>query len=189
MTLLLALAHDAGVEVARDAMFSGAKINMTENRAVLHIALRNRSGHPILVNGQDVMPKVLAELDHMHSFTERIRSGQWVGYTGFPITEVVNIGIGGSDLGPKMVVEALKPCTGPLNVHFVSNIDGSHLSECLKCLQPETTLFVIVSKTFTTLETLTNAHSARRWVLKHVHDHAAIPLHFVAVSTNKVFCF
>src|SRR6202034_227763 len=167
-------------------MFSGEKINITENRAVLHIALRNRSNRPILVDGKDVMPEVNAVLEHMGKFSEAIRSGAWKGYTGKPITDFVNIGIGGSDLGPVMVTEALKPYrgNGP-RAHFVSNVDGTHIAETLKELSPETTLFIVASKTFTTQETLTNAHSARDWFLASAQDESFIAKHFVALSTNE----
>ena len=169
----------------RDRMFKGEKINFTEDRAVLHIALRNQSNQPIVVDGQDVMPSVNRVLEQMKAFTEQLISGQWVGFTGKKITDVVNIGIGGSDLGPLMVTEALKPYrTGP-NVHFVSNIDGTHLAETLKKLNPETSLFIIASKTFTTQETITNACSARQWLLNACNnDMSAVAKHFVALSTN-----
>jgi glucose-6-phosphate isomerase len=158
------------VEAARAAMFSGSKINFTEDRAVLHVALRNRSNTPIVVEGADVMPEVNAVLAHMKEFCGRVISGAWKGYTGKPITDVVNIGIGGSDLGPLMVTEALKPfAVGPKG-HFVSNIDGTHLAEILKLLNPETTLFIIASKTFTTQETITNADSAKLWFLDAAKD-------------------
>ncbi len=147
-------------------MFRGEKINITEDRAVLHVALRNRSNRPILVDGKDVMPGVNAVLAHMRQFSDAIRSGQWKGYTGQPITDVVNIGIGGSDLGPVMVTEALKPYSKPgLRVHFVSNVDGTDIAEKLKILNPETSLFIVASKTFTTQETLTNAQTAKDWFL------------------------
>jgi glucose-6-phosphate isomerase len=185
LRLLLALARQAQVEQWRDRMFAGDKINITENRAVLHIALRNRSNRPILVDGKDVMPEVNAVLAHMRRFTDAIRSGQWNGFTGKPITDVVNIGIGGSDLGPVMVTEALKPYAKPgLRVHFVSNVDGTHIAETTKSLDPQTTLFIVASKTFTTQETLTNAQSARDWFLKTAKDPAAVAKHFVALSTN-----
>ncbi|GIY14861.1 glucose-6-phosphate isomerase [Caerostris darwini] len=183
--LLLELAKARNVEKARDAMFSGEKINFTENRAVLHTALRNRSNKPIIVDGNDVMPDVNAVLKHMNEFSEEVRSGAWKGYTGKPISDVVNIGIGGSDLGPLMVTEALKAYhkSGP-NVHFVSNIDGTHLAETLKKLNPETSLFIIASKTFTTQETITNAESAKAWFLNEAKDASAVSKHFVALSTN-----
>ncbi|XP_054706195.1 glucose-6-phosphate isomerase-like [Uloborus diversus] len=183
--LLLELAKQRKVEKARDAMFDGEKINFTEDRAVLHIALRNRSNRAILVDGKDVMPDVNAVLKHMKEFTESVRKGEWKGYSGKEITDVVNIGIGGSDLGPLMVTEALKAYhkAGP-NVHFVSNIDGTHLAETLKKLNPETSLFIIASKTFTTQETITNAESAKAWFLESAKDASAVAKHFVALSTN-----
>ncbi|MCI0486225.1 MAG: glucose-6-phosphate isomerase [Blastocatellia bacterium] len=183
--LLLNLARQASLEDWTARMFSGEKINITEDRAVLHIALRNRSNQPILVDGKDVMPDVNAVLAHMREFTEAIRSGEWTGHTGKAISDVVNIGIGGSDLGPVMATEALKPYGKPgLRVYFVSNVDGTHIVETLKQLDPETTLFIVASKTFTTQETLTNAQSARDWFLKSGADQAAIAKHFVALSTN-----
>eukprot|EP00730_Choanoeca_flexa_P019404 TRINITY_DN9477_c0_g1_i1.p1 TRINITY_DN9477_c0_g1~~TRINITY_DN9477_c0_g1_i1.p1 ORF type:complete len:578 (+),score=189.90 TRINITY_DN9477_c0_g1_i1:75-1808(+) len=185
MAKLLALAQERGVETGRDAMFSGEPINFTEGRSVLHIALRNRSNTPIMVDGKDVMPEVNAVLDHMRSFTTQVREGEWKGYTGQAITDVVNIGIGGSDLGPLMVTEALKPYAGDLKVHFVSNIDGTHLAEVLRNIQPATTLFVIASKTFTTQETITNATSAKEWFLAAAKDDKHIAKHFVALSTNE----
>jgi glucose-6-phosphate isomerase len=166
-------------------MFSGEKINLTENRAVLHVALRNRSNCPILVDGKDVMPEVNAVLKRMTEFSDKVRSSAWKGYTGKGITDVVNIGIGGSDLGPVMVTEALKPYSQRrLRMHFVSNVDGTHVAETLRVLEPETALFVVASKTFTTQETLTNAHTARRWFLDVAKQESAIAKHFVAVSTN-----
>ena len=186
MTLLLDLAQQAKLGTAIDAMFSGAKINTTENRAVLHVALRNRSNRPILVDGQDVMPEVNRVLGKMRTFSEAVRSGNWKGYTGKPITDVVNIGIGGSDLGPKMVTLALTPYTQPgLRAHFVSNVDATDIAETLKLINPETSLFLVASKTFTTQETMTNAHTARRWLLDTAQDEAAIAKHFVALSTNQ----
>ena len=183
--LLLDLAEQAGVAEAIRAMFSGEKINTTENRAVLHVALRNRSNRPILVDGEDVMPGVNAVLAKMRAFTEEVRSGRFTGYTGKAVTDVVNIGIGGSDLGPKMVCMALKHYAAPgLNTHFVSNVDSTHLAECLKIVDPETTLFIIASKTFTTQETMANAHSARDWFLARAGDESAVAKHFVALSTN-----
>ena len=185
--LLEQLAEQASLTDAINKMFSGDKINRTEDRAVLHIALRNRSNTPILVDGKDVMPDVNDVLAHMKSFTERIRSGEWKGYTGEAITDVVNIGIGGSDLGPVMVTEALKPYADDkkLRVHFVSNVDGVHIYETLQTVRPETTLFLIASKTFTTQETMTNAQTARQWFLDTAKDEAAIANHFAALSTNK----
>jgi glucose-6-phosphate isomerase len=166
-------------------MFRGEKINFTENRAVLHVALRNRSNEPIIVDGEDVMPQVNGVLQKMRQFSDAVRNGQWRGYSGKPIGDVVNIGIGGSDLGPVMVTEALKPYGKPgLKVHFVSNIDGTHIAETLKNLNPETTLFIIASKTFTTQETITNANTAKEWFLKTATDQTAVAKHFVALSTN-----
>jgi glucose-6-phosphate isomerase len=187
MTLLLALAKQAKLEAWIKAMFSGEKINNTEDRAVLHTALRNRSNRPILVDGTDVMPAVNAVLAKMRDFSERVRSGSWTGYTGKAMTDIVNVGIGGSDLGPKMVTLALQPYTRPdLRSHFVSNVDGTDMAETLKALNPETTLFLIASKTFTTQETMTNAHSARDWFLEKGGNDGAIAKHFVALSTNDV---
>jgi len=185
VALLVDLAIQADVTGWREKMFSGEKINFTENRAVLHVALRNRSNRPIHVDGKDVMPAINAVLEQMGRFCDTVRQGKWKGYTGKAITDIVNIGIGGSDLGPVMVTEALKPYGKPgLTPHFVSNIDGTHLAETLKGLDAETTLFIIASKTFTTQETLTNAHSARDWFLRRAGNEAAIAKHFVAVSTN-----
>ncbi|NYZ17355.1 glucose-6-phosphate isomerase [Azospirillum sp. RWY-5-1] len=184
--LLLDLARQQDVEGWRDRMFGGEAINLTEGRAVLHTALRNRSGRPVTVDGKDVMPEVSSVLERVGRFVGALRAGDWKGWTGRPITDVVNIGIGGSDLGPVMATEALKPYRHPqIEVHFVSNVDGTHLAETLKWLDPETTLFVVASKTFTTQETLTNAHSARRWFLESARDEAHIARHFVAVSTNE----
>ena len=183
--LLFDLAHQRDLRGWIEKMFHGDRINSTEKRAVLHIALRNRSNSPIIVDGEDVMPSVNKVLDHMKSFSESVRSGAWKGYTGKKILDIVNIGIGGSDLGPVMVTEALKPYAHPrLNVHFVSNIDGTHIAETLKRLNPETTLFIISSKTFTTQETITNANSAKQWFLDYTKDPSAVAKHFVAVSTN-----
>jgi glucose-6-phosphate isomerase len=185
MRLLFDLARQANLADKIEAMFTGQKYNNTENRAVLHIALRNRSNRPILVDGQDVMPGVNAVLDKMRAFSEAVRSGAWKGYTGRPISDIVNIGIGGSDLGPKMVCEALKPYGKPgLRVHFVSNVDSTDLVETLKVVDPETVLFLVASKTFTTQETMANAHSAREWFLEAAKDEAAVAKHFVAMSTN-----
>jgi glucose-6-phosphate isomerase len=184
--LLLDLARQADVPGWRDRMFRGEKINTTEDRAVLHVALRNRSNRPILVDGKDVMPEVNAVLAHMRTFSDAVRSGAWKGHTGSRITDVVNIGIGGSDLGPYMVTEALKPYAQPgLHAHFVSNVDGTQLAEVLKKVRPETVLFLVASKTFTTQETLTNAHSARDWFLRTAKDAAHVAKHFVALSTNE----
>jgi glucose-6-phosphate isomerase len=185
MTLLRQLAEQADLKGWTEKMFSGQKINITEDRAVLHVALRNRSNRPIMVDGKDVMPEVNAVLAHMKEFSDAIRGGSWTGYTGKAITDVVNIGIGGSDLGPVMATEALKPYSKPgLNVHFVSNIDGTHVVETTKPLDPETTLFIVASKTFTTQETLTNAHTAKDWFLKVAKDEKHVAKHFVALSTN-----
>jgi glucose-6-phosphate isomerase len=210
MRLLCDLARQAELPARIEAMFSGQKYNNTENRAVLHVALRNRSNRPILVDGRDVMPEVNAVLARMRTFSEAVRSGAWTGYTGQPITDIVNIGIGGSDLGPKMVCEALKAYGGrggddrggetpplrvhddtgeggetpPLRVHFVSNVDSTDLVETLKAVDPETVLFLVASKTFTTQETMANAHSARSWFLAAAQDEAAVAKHFVAMSTN-----
>ncbi len=178
------LAKECDLAGAIKSMFSGEKINRTENRAVLHIALRNRSNTPILVDGKDVMPEVNAVLEKMKTFSEAIISGEWKGYTGKAITDVVNIGIGGSDLGPYMVTEALRPYKNHLNMHFVSNVDGTHIAEVLKKVNPETTLFLVASKTFTTQETMTNAHSARDWFLKAAGDEKHVAKHFAALSTN-----
>ena len=185
LTLLFQMAREANIEGWRDRMFSGEKINITENRAVLHTALRNRSNTPVYVDGKDVMPDVNAVLAQMRAFTEKVRNGSWTGYTGKAITDIVNIGIGGSDLGPVMVCDALKPYASPnLNVHFVSNIDGAHLMRALEKCNPETTLFIVASKTFTTQETMTNATSARTWFLNAAKDNAHVAKHFVALSTN-----
>ena len=178
------LAQECSLDSAKEAMFTGEKINRTENRAVLHTALRNRSNTPVLVDGKDVMPEVNAVLAKMKDFCQRIISGEWKGYTGKAITDVVNIGIGGSDLGPYMVTEALRPYKNHLNMHFVSNVDGTHIAETLKKVNPETTLFLVASKTFTTQETMTNAQSARDWLLKAAKDESAVAKHFAALSTN-----
>ncbi|WP_207951791.1 glucose-6-phosphate isomerase [Pseudomaricurvus alcaniphilus] len=185
LPLLLELARQANLESHRDAMFAGEAINNTEQRSVLHIALRNRSGRAINVGGRDVMPDVTAELDKMQAFSEQVRSGKWLGHTGKTITDVVNIGIGGSDLGPVMATAALKGYQHPrLNMHFISNVDGSHCADTLASIDPERVLFIVASKTFTTQETMTNARSARQWLLGHLQDEAAVARHFVAVSTN-----
>lgn len=184
MKLLFQLARETKVKKWIEKMFNGEKINFTENRAVLHIALRNRSKRAIYVDGNDVMPAVRAELSKMKSFCEQVRSGKWTGYTGKAITDVVNIGIGGSDLGPLMVTEALKPYGSTLKVHFVSNVDGTHIAETLKKVSPETTLFLIASKTFTTQETMTNAQTAKAWLLNAANDATAVAKHFAALSTN-----
>ncbi|WP_241646215.1 glucose-6-phosphate isomerase [Rosenbergiella metrosideri] len=182
---LLNLAEECDLSGAIKSMFAGEKINRTEDRAVLHIALRNRSNSPIMVDGKDVMPEVNAVLEKMKHFSARIISGEWKGYTGKAITDVVNIGIGGSDLGPYMVTEALKPYKNHLSMHFVSNVDGTHIAETLKPLNPETTLFLVASKTFTTQETMTNAHSARDWFLAKAGDAQHVAKHFAALSTNS----
>ncbi|CAB60430.1 Glucose-6-phosphate isomerase [Caenorhabditis elegans] len=182
--LLMRLAKSRGVEESRNAMFSAEKINFTENRAVLHVALRNRANRPILVDGKDVMPDVNRVLAHMKEFCNEIISGSWTGYTGKKITDVVNIGIGGSDLGPLMVTESLKNYQIGPNVHFVSNVDGTHVAEVTKKLNAETTLFIIASKTFTTQETITNAETAKEWFLAKAGDAGAVAKHFVALSTN-----
>jgi glucose-6-phosphate isomerase len=185
-SLLLNLAEEVRLRDAIEAMFAGDKINETEDRAVLHTALRNRSNTPVVVDGKDVMPEVNAVLDKMKSFCEKIHTGAWKGYTGKRITDIVNIGIGGSDLGPVMVTEALRPYWQEgMNVHFVSNVDGTHIAETLKRVQPETTLFMVASKTFTTQETMTNAHSARDWFLAAAGEAEHVKKHFVALSTNE----
>ena len=185
LALLRDLATQADLSGWTEKAFGGEKINITEDRAVLHIALRNRSNRPIHVDGRDVMPEVNKVLDHMRDFSSAVRSGEWTGYTGKRMTDIVNIGIGGSDLGPVMVTEALKPYQHPeLSLHFVSNIDGTHVAETLKVCDPETTLFIVASKTFTTQETLTNAHTAKDWLLKAAGDKAHVARHFVALSTN-----
>ncbi|MDJ0763143.1 MAG: glucose-6-phosphate isomerase [Myxococcota bacterium] len=185
MALLTELARQQRLEYWMEQMFSGAQINATEGRAVLHIALRNRSNRPIRVDGRDVMPEVNQVLSKMRALSHAVRSGTWIGHTGKPITDVVNIGIGGSDLGPAMVTEALRPYwKSGLTPHFVSNVDGTHLAETLKKVNPETTLFTVASKTFTTQETLTNARSARQWLVQALGDEGAVAKHFVAMSTN-----
>ena len=183
LDLLVSLANETELKDAISKCFEGEKINETEGREVLHSALRNKSGDAVLVDGIDVMPEVDAALSKIEKFTDEIVSGKWKGYTNKPITDIVNIGIGGSDLGPDMVVDALKYYKNHLNVHFVSNIDGDHVQEVIKTLNPETTLFLIVSKTFTTQETLTNANTIRKWFLESA-DKEDIKKHFVAVSTN-----
>jgi len=185
LPLLFQMAREAKIETWRDKMFAGDKINITENRAVLHTALRNRANTPVYVDGHDVMPDINAVLAHMRTFSDQVRSGNWKGYTGKRITDIVNIGIGGSDLGPVMACQALKPyAQAGLNIHFVSNIDGAHLMLALEKCHAETTLFIVASKTFTTQETMTNAHSARTWFLNAAKDDAHIAKHFVALSTN-----
>lgn len=183
---LLALAQECGIEAAIEAMFSGEPINATEKRAVLHTALRNLSGSAVVVDGENVMPSVQAVLEKMESFSNKVRSGEWKGYTGKRITDIVNIGIGGSDLGPVMVTEALKPYQKKgLNVHFVSNVDATHMAETLKNLKAESTLFLIASKTFTTQETMANANTAKKWSLESLQEEEAVKKHFVAISTNE----
>jgi glucose-6-phosphate isomerase len=185
LPLLLNLAKETQVKEWSEKMFTGATINFTEKRAVLHTALRNRSNKPVLVDGKDVMPDINRVLGQMKEFSEKVRSGTWKGYTGKAITDIINIGIGGSDLGPVMVTEALKPYSKKgLNVHFVSNVDGTHIAEALKKVDPETVLFIIASKTFTTQETLANADSAKAWFLTSAKDEKAVAKHFVALSTN-----
>ncbi|WP_374950567.1 glucose-6-phosphate isomerase [Mucilaginibacter sp.] len=185
IALLIQLARECGVNKAIEAMFAGEKINVTEGRPVLHVALRNRANTPILVDGKDVMPDVNRVLQHMKEFSTAITSGEWKGYTGKAITDVVNIGIGGSDLGPVMVTEALKAYKNHLNMHFVSNVDGTHIAETLKELNAETTLFLIASKTFTTQETMGNAHSARDWFIEKGGKDQDVAKHFAALSTNS----
>ncbi|AMA65191.1 Glucose-6-phosphate isomerase [Candidatus Arsenophonus lipoptenae] len=181
---LLNLAKETKLSHAINSMFSGAKINKTEDRPVLHIALRNRSNTPIKLDGIDVMPQINAVLDKMRCFSELVINGNWKGYTGKAITDIVNIGIGGSDLGPYMVTEALKPYKNHLNMHFVSNVDGSHIAEIFKKIKPETTLFLIASKTFTTQETMTNAMTSRKFFLDSAIDETQIAKHFIALSSN-----
>lgn len=186
LAYLCDLARECQLSDAIEKMFTGDKINATENRAVLHVALRNRSNTPIEVDGKDVMPDVNEVLEKMKGFSEKVRGGEWKGFTGKKITDIVNIGIGGSDLGPVMVTEALKSYGKKgLSVHFVSNVDGTHIAEAVAKLNPETTLFMIASKTFTTQETMANAHSARRWFLETAKDSAHVAKHFVAISTNR----
>lgn len=182
--LLVDLAKEMDVDTAIQQMFEGDVINVTEKRAVLHTALRNRSNEEVLVDGKDVMPQINEVLDQMKSFSEKVISGKWKGFSGKEITDVVNIGIGGSDLGPVMVTEALKHYKTRLNIHFVSNIDGTHLAETFKEINPETTLFIVASKTFTTQETMTNAFSAKEWFLNSDAQEADVAKHFVALSTN-----
>jgi glucose-6-phosphate isomerase len=185
LPMLMQLAREANIEGWRERMFTGEKINITENRAVLHTALRNRSNTPVMVDGKDVMPDVNVVLAQMRQFSDKVRNGSWLGYSGKRITDIVNIGIGGSDLGPVMVCDALKPySSSALQVHFVSNIDGAHLMRALEKCNPETTLFIIASKTFTTQETMTNGISARTWFLAAAKENAHVAKHFVALSTN-----
>ncbi len=182
--LLIELVNECGLKDAIKSFYSGEKINVTENRSVLHTALRNRSNTPIIVDGKDVMPKINVVLNQMKDFSVDVISGTWKGYSGKSITDIVNIGIGGSDLGPLMVTEALKPYKNHIKLHFVSNVDGTHIVETLKLVNPETTLFIIASKTFTTQETMTNANTARDWFLNSAKDEDFVKKHFVAVSTN-----
>lgn len=184
LALLIELAHECQLPEAMEAQFRGGKINATEHRAVLHTALRNRANTPVVVEGADVMPEINTVLGQMQEFSNRLLKGIWKGYTGKTITDIVNIGIGGSDLGPLMVVEALKPYHQHLRAHFISNVDGTHLAETVKHLNAETTLFIIASKTFTTQETMTNAESAKRWFLEKSNQQGDVAKHFVAVSTN-----
>jgi glucose-6-phosphate isomerase len=185
LALLIQLAHESHLKDAIEKMYTGEKINKREDRAVLHVALRNRSNTPVYEDGMDVMPEVNAVLKQMEIFSKQVISGEWKGYTGKSIKHIVNIGIGGSDLGPYMVTEALKPYQKKhLSLHYVSNVDGTHIAETLKRIDPETTLFMIASKTFTTQETMTNAQSARDWFLEHAQDEEHIKKHFVAISTN-----
>ncbi|MGL6194467.1 MAG: glucose-6-phosphate isomerase, partial [Thermoguttaceae bacterium] len=189
--LLVDLANESDLSANIEKMFTGEKINGSEKRAVLHTALRNQSNSPVFVDGKDIMPDVRRVLAQMKDFTEKVLDETWKGATGKPITDVVNIGIGGSDLGPNMVCESLKPYKSRLSVHFVSNVDGTHIAETLKKLNPETTLFIVASKTFTTQETMTNAESAKSWLLEKlpVSDKeilkTAVSKHFVALSTNE----
>jgi glucose-6-phosphate isomerase len=186
LRLLLQLAEESGLRACIDAMFRGEKINVTEKRAVLHVALRTPKGQSIIVDGEDVVPPVHAVIDKMADFSCRVRKGEWKGYTGKPIRSIVNIGIGGSDLGPVMAYEALRHYSQrDLNFYFVSNVDGTDFAEAVRDLDPEETLFIISSKTFTTLETMTNAHTARDWALRTLKNPAAVAKHFVAVSTNS----
>jgi glucose-6-phosphate isomerase len=186
LKLLVDLAKEAKLEELRDEMFAGDKINFTEKRAVYHPALRNVANHVMKVDGENVMPGVNSVLEHMKEFSEQIRSGEWKGYSGKPLTTIINIGIGGSDLGPVMVTEALKHYGDrKMTLHFVSNIDGTHIAEALKDSNPETTLFLVASKTFTTAETTTNANTAKTWFLANGGSQEAVAKHFVALSTNE----
>ena len=184
--MLIQLAEECKLKDAIEAMLGGEHINQTEDRAVLHVALRNLTDKPVMVDGKDVMPEVKEVLARMEKFSGQVIEGEWTGYTDKPISDIVNIGIGGSDLGPVMVTEALKHYKVPnITPHFVSNVDGTHISETLKSLDPETTLFIIASKTFTTQETMTNAQTAKDWFLKAAGDQEAVRKHFIALSTNK----
>ena len=186
LDLLFELANECKLKDAIASMFAGEKINQTEGRAVLHTALRNFSEKPVSMGGEDVMPKVRQVLTQMKGICQKVHSGEWKGYTGKRIKHIVNIGIGGSDLGPVMVTEALKPYwVGGMQVHFVSNVDGTHIAECLKVIEADSTIFLVASKTFTTQETMTNAHTARSWFLQHAGDEVHIAKHFVALSTNE----
>ncbi|MFN9115177.1 MAG: glucose-6-phosphate isomerase, partial [Bacteroidota bacterium] len=184
--LLMELAEECKLKEAIQSMFNGEKINQTENRAVLHTALRNFSGNPVITDGKDVMPDIKRVLAQMQAFCEKVHTGAWKGYTGKKIKYIVNLGIGGSDLGPVMVTEALKPYwVEGIETYFVSNVDGTHIAETLKKVTPDETLFLIASKTFTTQETMTNAHTARNWFLQYAKDEAHIAKHFAALSTNE----
>jgi len=184
--LLIGLATEAKLERAVKSMFDGLAINSTEKRAVLHTALRNKSNNPVFTNGENVMPLIQKELEKMKAFCKKVHSDEWLGYSGKPIRNIVNIGIGGSDLGPVMVTEALKPYwVDGISAYFVSNVDGSHMAETIKLVDPETTLFLIASKTFTTQETMTNAHTARSWLVESLGSEDAVANHFVALSTNE----
>jgi glucose-6-phosphate isomerase len=186
LDLLFELANECKLKDAIASMFAGEKINQTEGRAVLHTALRNFSEKPVSMGGEDVMPKVRQVLTQMKGICQKVHSGEWKGYTGKRIKHIVNIGIGGSDLGPVMVTEALKPYwVEGMQVHFVSNVDGTHIAECLKVIESDSTIFLVASKTFTTQETMTNAHTARSWFLQHAGDEVHIAKHFVALSTNE----
>ncbi len=186
LEILVQLAEECRVKDAVEAMFTGEKINATENRAVLHTALRNFSGNPVMMDGQDVMPGIKKVLQQMKDFCANVHNGAWKGYTGKKIKYIVNIGIGGSDLGPVMATEALRPYwIEGMETHFVSNVDGTHISETLKRVKPDETLFLIASKTFTTQETMTNAHTARNWFLQQAKEEQHIARHFVALSTNE----
>lgn len=184
LTHLIELAKECNLDQAIHAQFTGSKINQTENRSVLHTALRSKPNQTLIIDEENIIPKIQAVKSHMREFSNQIISGEWKGYTGKAITDVVNIGIGGSDLGPVMVTEALKPYKNHLNIHFVSNVDGTHIAETLKKVNPETTLFLIASKTFTTQETMANAFSARNWFMAAASDELAVSKHFVALSTN-----
>ena len=186
LDLLIELAEECQLKVAIEAMFKGERINQTENRAVLHTALRNFSNEPLFYEGADIMPDIKKVLNQMKELCKKVHSGEWKGYTGKPIKHIVNIGIGGSDLGPVMVTEALKPYwVEGINIHFISNIDGTHIAECLKVIESDSTIFLVASKTFTTQETMTNAHTARNWFLQHAKDPAHVAKHFIALSTNE----